>query len=175
MRSPQLKHIRHDLITHNLWPKPETTTSQELNTMPMHDNQWGTYGNSWKFHSTTAKLKPWSDSSTKLTTPRCLFLSKDTIIVLYTDDCLLYAQDTKDIESFVKTLHDDYKITLNDTDPIDDVLGIHFLHQDNGELHMSQTGLIDAVPESAHIPKGQLKNTPTPDTSILHADTEGLA
>jgi hypothetical protein len=40
---------------------------------------------------------------------------------------------------------------------------------------MIHTGLIDAVTESAHIPKGRLKNTPTPATSILHADTEGLA
>jgi hypothetical protein len=40
---------------------------------------------------------------------------------------------------------------------------------------MSQTGLIDAVTESAHIPKGQLKNTPTPATAILPSDTEGLA
>jgi hypothetical protein len=29
----------------------------------------------------------------------CLFLRKDTIIVSYTDDCLLYARDTKDIDS----------------------------------------------------------------------------
>jgi hypothetical protein len=95
------------------------------------------------------------------------------IIVLYADDCLLYARDTKDIDSFVKTLRDNYKLTLNDPDPIDDFLGIHFSNQDNGELHMSQTGLIDAVTESAHIPKGRLKNTPTPTTVILHADTEG--
>jgi hypothetical protein len=54
----------------------------------------------------------------------------------------------------VKTLRDDYTLTLNDPDPIDDFLGIHFSHQDNRELHMSQTGLIDAVTESAHIPKG---------------------
>jgi hypothetical protein len=74
----------------------------------------------------------------------------------------------------VKTLRDDYKLTLNDTDPIINFLGIHFSHQDNGELHMSQTGLIDAVPESAHIPKGQLKNTPTPATEILHANAEGI-
>jgi hypothetical protein len=40
---------------------------------------------------------------------------------------------------------------------------------------MSQTGLIDAVTESAHIPKGRLKNTPPPATEILHADKEGLA
>jgi hypothetical protein len=100
---------------------------------------------------------------------------KDMIIVLYKDDCLLYAIDTKYIDSFFKTLYDDYKLTINDPDPIDDFLGIHLSHQDNGELHMSQTGLIDAVTESAHIPKGRLKNTPPPAKAILHADTEGLA
>jgi hypothetical protein len=97
------------------------------------------------------------------------------IIVLYTDDCLIYARDTTDIDKIVKTLRDDYKLTLNDPDPIYEFLGIHFSRQDNGELHMSQTGLIDAVAESAHIPKGRLKNTPTPATAILHADAEGLA
>jgi hypothetical protein len=61
---------RHDLITRNLWPKPEITTNQELNTMPMHDNQWGTDLNSWKSHGTAAKSKTWAESSTKLTTPR---------------------------------------------------------------------------------------------------------
>jgi hypothetical protein len=96
------------------------------------------------------------------------------IIVLYTDDFLLYARDTKEIDSFVKTLRDDYKLTLNDRYPIDDFLGIHFSHQDNGKLHMSQTGLIDAVTESAHIPKGRIKNTSTPATQILQADTEGF-
>jgi hypothetical protein len=38
----------HDLITQNLWPKWEITTNQELNTMPVHDKQWGTDVNSWK-------------------------------------------------------------------------------------------------------------------------------
>jgi hypothetical protein len=75
----------------------------------------------------------------------------------------------------VKTLHGDYKLTLNDPDPIDDLSGIHFSQKYNGALHMSQTGLIEAVTDSAHIPKGQLKNTTTPATAILHADTEGLA
>jgi hypothetical protein len=95
------------------------------------------------------------------------------IIVLYTDDCVLYAQDTKEINLSAKTLQFN-KLTLNDPYPIDDFLGIHVSHQDNGELHMSQTVLIDAVTESAHIPKGRLKNTPTPDTAILHVDKEGL-
>jgi hypothetical protein len=54
----------------------------------------------------------------------------------------------------MKILRDEYKLTLNDPDPINDFLGIHFSHQDNGELHTSQTGLIEAVTESAHISKG---------------------
>jgi hypothetical protein len=97
------------------------------------------------------------------------------ITLLYTDDYKIYARDTTDIDKFVKTLNDDYKLALNDPNPIDDFLGIHSSHHDNGELHMSQTGLIDAVTESAHIPKGRQKNTPAPATAILHIDAEGLA
>jgi hypothetical protein len=53
---------RHNLITCNLWPKPEITNHQELNTMPMHDKKWGTDINSWKSQGTTAKSKTWADS-----------------------------------------------------------------------------------------------------------------
>jgi hypothetical protein len=80
----------------------------------------------------------------------------------------------KKIESFVNTLYDYYKLTLNEPDPIDDSLGIHLSHQNYGELHMSQTGIIDTVTESANIPKGRLKNTPAPSTAILQTDKEGL-
>jgi hypothetical protein len=96
------------------------------------------------------------------------------VIVLYTDDCMLYAKHTNTIYEFFKFLRNEYKLTLNDPYPIDDFLGIHVSHKDNGELHMNQTGLIYAVTESAHILKGRLKNTPTPATAILHADKDGL-
>jgi hypothetical protein len=63
---------RHDLITRNIWPKPEITTNQELNTMPIHDKPWGTKINSWKSHGTSEKSKTWAESSTKLTTLRSI-------------------------------------------------------------------------------------------------------
>jgi hypothetical protein len=69
---------RHNLTTRDLWPKPEITTSQELNTMPMHDKKWGTDVNSWKSHGTTAKSKTWADSSTKGTTPRSISTTATT-------------------------------------------------------------------------------------------------
>jgi hypothetical protein len=84
------------------------------------------------------------------------------IIILYTDDCLIYARYTNVIDKFVKTLRGNYKLTLNDPYPIDDFLGIYVSHKDNGELKTSKIGLIDAVTESAKIPKGRLKNTQTP-------------
>jgi hypothetical protein len=42
------KYTRHDLITRNLWSKPEIVTTQELNTMPMHEKPWGTAIDSWR-------------------------------------------------------------------------------------------------------------------------------
>jgi hypothetical protein len=64
---------RQDLITCNLWPKPETNNNQELNTMPMHEKPWDTESNSWSTTKDTAKAKTWQDSSTKQTTPRSIY------------------------------------------------------------------------------------------------------
>jgi uncharacterized protein YdaU (DUF1376 family) len=63
---------RHDLVTRNLWPKPEITTNQELNTMPMHDKPWGTELNSWRSQGKGTKSKTWAEASAKLTTPRSI-------------------------------------------------------------------------------------------------------
>jgi hypothetical protein len=65
-------NTRHDLITRNLWPKPEITTNQELNTMPMHDKPWGTELNSWRSQGKSTKSKSWAEASAKLTTPRSI-------------------------------------------------------------------------------------------------------
>jgi hypothetical protein len=61
---------RHDLITHNIWPKPETNSNQELNTMPMNEHKWATESSSRNTTKYTARVKPWPDSSIKKTTPR---------------------------------------------------------------------------------------------------------
>jgi hypothetical protein len=39
--------------------------------------------------------------------------------------------DTKEIETFVTILRDEHKLTLNDPDPIDDFIVIHFSHKYN--------------------------------------------
>jgi hypothetical protein len=62
----------HDLITRNLWPKPETNNNQELNTMPMHENKWATESNYWGTTKDTAKARQWPYSSPKQTTRRSI-------------------------------------------------------------------------------------------------------
>jgi hypothetical protein len=62
----------HELISHNLWHKPETNNSQELNTMPMHENKRATESNYWGTTKDTANAKQLPDSSTKQTKPRSI-------------------------------------------------------------------------------------------------------
>jgi hypothetical protein len=31
----------HDLVSRNLWPRPEVVNIQQPKTMPMHENRWG--------------------------------------------------------------------------------------------------------------------------------------
>jgi hypothetical protein len=40
------KSTSHDLTTQNVWPTPETSNNQEINTMPMHEK---TVGNRYQF------------------------------------------------------------------------------------------------------------------------------
>jgi hypothetical protein len=83
------------------------------------------------------------------------FFSEKTLSSFYTPMIVYSTPETqKTLIFFVETQRDYYKLTLNDPDSIDDFLGIHFSQQDKVELHMSQTGFIDAVTEIAHIPKG---------------------
>jgi hypothetical protein len=54
---------RRDLLSRNLWPKPEIKTGQELNTMHMHNNQWGKETNKWRSEGPSDKTKTWASSS----------------------------------------------------------------------------------------------------------------
>jgi hypothetical protein len=55
---------RHDLISHKLWPRPETRNKQEINTIPMHKKQWGG-------SKVMTNIKTWASESAK-TTPRSM-------------------------------------------------------------------------------------------------------
>jgi hypothetical protein len=69
---------RRFLISRNLWPKPEIKTGQELNTMPMHANQWGSTTNTWRSQGASYKTRSWGASSPRLTTQRSISTAATT-------------------------------------------------------------------------------------------------
>jgi hypothetical protein len=80
----------------------------------------------------------------------CLFLRNDMIILLYTDDCWLYVKNINTIDEVVKILRKEYKLTINDPDPIDDFLGIHFSNKDRRITHESDRTHISSNQKCQH-------------------------
>jgi hypothetical protein len=63
---------RHDLLSRNLWPKPEIKAGQELNTMHMRSNQWGNKTKTWRSQGASYKKRLWEASSPRLTIRRLI-------------------------------------------------------------------------------------------------------
>jgi hypothetical protein len=115
--------------------------------------------------TTTLSSETQQHISADNTTRHKSILSMQDLMILHTNH--IYPQSPKDDFKAYKHLHGiDMQIHSIPKSPQQKAQEM--------ELHMSQAGLIDPVTESAHIPKGRLKITPTPATAILHADTEGL-
>jgi hypothetical protein len=98
----------------------------------------------WYLHLKTGLL---GRGFVQSTVDPCLFIRKDCLIVLYTDDCLLFANDTSTIDALCESLSTDF--LLKDEGNINDFLGINITHElsDTGDvkIHLTQTGLIDQI------------------------------
>jgi hypothetical protein len=109
-----IKHLtwttatRHKLLSRNLWSKPEIKTGQELNTMPMHANQWGNTTSTWRFQGASDKAKSWGASSPRLTTPR-------SISTTATSDQTTISYDPR------QSKHIFTKININEPKPTDNI------------------------------------------------------
>ena len=92
----------------------------------------------------------------------CLFISENCLLVLYTDDCCIFAHDDKTIDDLRKSLEDDF--LLKDEGDIQDFLGIRLSSSvENGQvtINMVQTGLIDQILEDVGLTtKSNVKHVP---------------
>ena len=79
----------------------------------------------------------------------CLFIRNDCIIVLYTDDCLFFANDDAMITDLCKCLSTEF--LLKDEGNIENFLGINIAHALDSDgsvtITMTQPGLIDQILE----------------------------
>jgi len=102
-------------------------------------------------------------------TDNCLYIRKDCLIVLYTDDCLIFAPDPTTIENLISDLKRDYLI--GDTGSVQDFLGIRITKDDTGKIHMVQSGLINSI--ISDVGATDCKPSYTPSDQVLHPDTNG--
>ncbi len=101
----------------------------------------------------------------------CLFPWHDCIMVIYTDDCLIFSKDDKTIDNLLENLSNTYR--LEDQGNVSDFLGIHITKDTtNKTISMSQPGLIDFVLQDLNL-LSDSKTKDTPAMSILYPDTDG--
>jgi len=74
----------------------------------------------------------------------CLFLRSDCIMVIYTDDCLIFAQEDSTIDQLIASLSKTYM--LEDQGDVQDYLGIRITSDPATKtITMLQTGLIESI------------------------------
>ena len=98
--------------------------------------------------------------------PQLPYNRGDCLIVLYTDDCLIFALS----DSLIDNLKQEYLI--GDTGSVQDFLGIKITKYDQGRIHMIQTGLINSILSDIGI-TADCKVSYTPSDQVLHPDTIG--
>jgi hypothetical protein len=99
----------------------------------------------------------------------CLFIRKDCLIVLYTDDCLVFANDNETIADLCKCLSTEF--LLKDEGDIENFLGINISNRVESDgsvtITMTQTGLIDQILEDVGIVGDKVKTKRTPAKEVL--------
>mmetsp|Transcript_20491 Transcript_20491/g.29245 ORF Transcript_20491/g.29245 Transcript_20491/m.29245 type:complete len:426 (+) Transcript_20491:2855-4132(+) len=121
--------------------------------------------NWWKYLSKGLRSRGFQESATD----NCLYIRQDCILVLNSDDCLIFAKDDTIIDNLITDLQKDYLI--GDTGSVQDFLGIRITTDNKGRIHMIQSGLIDSIIRDTGLTSGKTRETPA--DQILHPDKDG--
>ena len=101
----------------------------------------------------------------------CLFIHRDCLIVLYTDDCLIFAKNDTMISELCQSLLTEF--LLKDEGNIENFLGIKIDHHisDDGAvtITMTQPGLINQILEDVGLVSDKVTQKKTPASEVLHS------
>jgi hypothetical protein len=101
----------------------------------------------------------------------CLYLCEDCIMIVHTNDCLIFAKENSTIDALIKTLNETY--LLEDQGTVSDYLGIQISkNATTKNITMTQPGLIDSILQDLHLLTGS-HTKDTPAMGILHPDCQG--
>jgi hypothetical protein len=154
----------------NLQPHHDPTYHDHDHCIQLKKNLYGckqAARNWFKYLSTGLLAHGFTQSKIDL----CLFLCHDCIMVVYTDDCLIFAQNDSVIDTLIKVLSDTY--LLEDQGTVNDYLGTWITKDPKTKtIHMVQPGLIESILNDLHLPVGS-KAKDTPALGILYPDKGG--
>ena len=101
----------------------------------------------------------------------CLFTSDDVIILVYVDDCLLYAPNADSIDKAIEKIRSK-GMDVHFEDDVAGFLGVHINRRDDGTIELTQTGLIDRIIDALGLDGATPKKTPA-ECGALGSDKEG--
>ena len=100
----------------------------------------------------------------------CLFCKKDSIIVTYIDDCIIFVKDHKKVKEIIKPLENNFKLT--DEGDLSAYLDIDITKNKNRSWTLSQPYLIDRIIKVLNLQEDS-KVHDTLATEILTSDKKG--
>jgi len=102
----------------------------------------------------------------------CLFLQSDCIIIVYTDDCIIFAKEDRVINALIEHLSLTFQI--EDQGSVQDYLGIRISKDPTTQtIQMTQPGLIESVLHDLHL-TNDAKMKDTPSVGILYPERDGI-
>ena len=101
----------------------------------------------------------------------CLFIRRDLILVVYVDDCLLFAKDDRTLDSFVLSLQEEFVLTCDGD--VGAFLGIAIVRNVKGHLELTQPGLIDKIIKECGLEHDSKQHKTPAITTILQKDSDG--
>jgi hypothetical protein len=100
----------------------------------------------------------------------CLFIRPNCIIIVYVDDCLLFAREDSILDSLISSLKDEFNLTFEGD--VGAFLGVDIKCTSDGNIELVQPGLINKIIHLCRL-EDESNHHKNPATEILHADTAG--
>jgi hypothetical protein len=168
MRMSQGWHVD---ASRNLAPHPDPTYNDTAHYIRLKRNLYGCCqaDRNWFAHLTKGLL---ANGFRQSVHDPCLYLRSDCIMIVYTDDCLIFAREHSTIDTLIKSLASTY--ALEDQGTVNDYLGIRIVkNQETKEIVMTQPGLIESILQDLNLLHPNTHTKDTPAMGILHPDRQG--